>query len=156
MRIPQLVMPGLAAGLSKLAGVDASEEDVNALVASTVPLGKVGSKWDIAIAAVFLASSAARHLTGGGPISRLIRRSRCMAADIMPFTNAFTSWLITLSKCPPSPAATIHGKGSSRHASQGCLVFVVDPHKQMPTLTRRDRCMAEEGPHWTIQGLVCL
>ena len=51
-------------GLSKLAGVDASEDDVNALVASTVPLGKVGSKWDIAIAAVFLCSSAARHLTG--------------------------------------------------------------------------------------------
>ena len=54
------------AGLSKLAGVDASEEDVNALVASTVPLGKVGAKWDIAIAAVFLCSSAARHLTGLG------------------------------------------------------------------------------------------
>ncbi|CAL5224536.1 g7235 [Coccomyxa viridis] len=52
------------AGLSKLAGVDASKDDVNALVASTVPLGKVGSKWDIAIAAVFLCSSAARHLTG--------------------------------------------------------------------------------------------
>lgn len=54
----------IAAGLSKLAGVDASEEEVNAAVASTVPLGKVGSKWDIAIAAVFLCSSAARHLTG--------------------------------------------------------------------------------------------
>ncbi len=54
----------LAAGLSKLAGVDASEDDVNTLVASTVPLGKVGAKWDIAIAAVFLCSSAARHLTG--------------------------------------------------------------------------------------------
>lgn len=54
----------IAAGLSKLAGVDASEEEVNAAVASTVPLGKVGAKWDIAIAAVFLCSSAARHLTG--------------------------------------------------------------------------------------------
>ena len=54
----------IAAGLSKLAGVDASEDKVNAAVASTVPLGKVGAKWDIAIAAVFLCSSAARHLTG--------------------------------------------------------------------------------------------
>jgi hypothetical protein len=54
----------IAAGLSKLAGVDASEDEVNAAVASTVPLGKVGAKWDIAIAAVFLCSSAARHLTG--------------------------------------------------------------------------------------------
>ena len=54
----------IAAGLSKLAGVDASENEVNAAVASTVPLGKVGAKWDIAIAAVFLCSSAARHLTG--------------------------------------------------------------------------------------------
>ena len=76
-----------AAGLSKLAGVDASEEDVNALVASTVPLGKVGSKWDIAIAAVFLSSSAARHLTGGASVPTLICRDGSMAeeAHIVPF-----------------------------------------------------------------------
>ncbi len=52
------------AGLSKLAGVDASEEAVNEAVAQMVPIGKVGAKWDIAITAVFLCSSAARHLTG--------------------------------------------------------------------------------------------
>ena len=51
-------------GVQKLAGVDASEEEVNELVASTIPIGRVGSKWDIAIAAVFLCSSAARHITG--------------------------------------------------------------------------------------------
>ncbi len=51
-------------GVSKLAGVDASEEEVNELVAATIPIGRVGSKWDIAIAAVFLCSPAARHITG--------------------------------------------------------------------------------------------
>ncbi|BDA49426.1 Peroxisomal 2,4-dienoyl-CoA reductase [Coccomyxa sp. Obi] len=55
---------GGTAGVQKLAGVDASEEEVNELVASTIPIGRVGSKWDIAIAAVFLCSSAARHITG--------------------------------------------------------------------------------------------
>ena len=55
---------GGAAGLSKLAGVDASEEAVNEAVAQMVPIGKVGAKWDIAITVVFLCSSAARHLTG--------------------------------------------------------------------------------------------
>ncbi|CAK0787667.1 hypothetical protein CVIRNUC_010889 [Coccomyxa viridis] len=55
---------GGTAGLSKLAGVDASEEAVNEAVAQMVPIGKVGAKWDIAITAVFLCSSAARHLTG--------------------------------------------------------------------------------------------
>lgn len=57
--------------------MDASEDDVNALVASTVPLGKVGSKWDIAIAAVFLCSSAARHLTGGACLPH-VSRSSCV------------------------------------------------------------------------------
>lgn len=57
----------LAAGVSKLAGVDVSEEEVNQLVASTIPIGRVGSKWDIAIAAVFLCSPAARHITGDAP-----------------------------------------------------------------------------------------
>ena len=54
----------LSAGLSKLAGVEASEEVVNEAVAQMVPIGKVGAKWDIAITVVFLCSSAARHLTG--------------------------------------------------------------------------------------------
>lgn len=70
------------AGLSKLAGVDASEEDVNALVATTVPLGKVGAKWDIAIAAVFLCSSAARHLTGVGWVSCLVRQNTCLVMEV--------------------------------------------------------------------------
>jgi peroxisomal 2,4-dienoyl-CoA reductase len=57
-------MIGGVAGVSKLAGVDASEEEVNQMVASTIPIGRVGSTWDIAIAAVFLCSPAARHITG--------------------------------------------------------------------------------------------
>ena len=57
-------MIGGVAGVSKLAGVDASEEEVNEMVASTIPIGRVGSTWDIAIAAVFLCSPAARHITG--------------------------------------------------------------------------------------------
>lgn len=59
-------------GVQKLAGVDASEEEVNELVASTIPIGRVGSKWDIAIAAVFLCSSAARHITGALQTSPLL------------------------------------------------------------------------------------
>ena len=51
-------------GCPSWAGVDASEEAVNEAVAQMVPIGKVGAKWDIAIAVVFLCSSAARHLTG--------------------------------------------------------------------------------------------
>lgn len=52
------------AGVSKLAGVDASQDEVSRLVGETIPLGRVGAKWDIAIAAVFLCSDAARHVTG--------------------------------------------------------------------------------------------
>ena len=63
---------GRFAGLSKLAGVEASEEVVNEAVAQMVPIGKVGAKWDIAITVVFLCSSAARHLTGVLSCSSLV------------------------------------------------------------------------------------
>ena len=55
---------GVRAGLSKLAGVDASEEEINKMIAKEVPLGVVGAKWDIGIATVFLCSPAARYITG--------------------------------------------------------------------------------------------
>jgi 2,4-dienoyl-CoA reductase [(3E)-enoyl-CoA-producing], peroxisomal len=50
------------AGLQKLAGVDAP--GLTASVASMVPLGRLASAWDIAAACVFLASPAARFVSG--------------------------------------------------------------------------------------------
>ena len=55
------------AGLQKLAGVDGGEDAVNRAVAACIPVGHVGAKWDIAIAAVFLASPAARFISGPPP-----------------------------------------------------------------------------------------
>ena len=52
------------AGLQKLAGVAGGEDEVNKLVAASIPVGHVGARWDIAIAAVFLASPAARFISG--------------------------------------------------------------------------------------------
>ena len=51
------------AGLSKLAG-DGGAGDVEAAVASLVPLGRLGERWDIAITAVWLASAGARFVSG--------------------------------------------------------------------------------------------
>ncbi len=48
------------AGLQKL-------DAVNRAVAACIPVGHVGAKWDIAIAAVFLASPAARFISGPPP-----------------------------------------------------------------------------------------
>ena len=50
------------AGLQKLAGVGAPE--LTAAVAAMVPLGRLASAWDIAAACVFLASPAARYISG--------------------------------------------------------------------------------------------
>mmetsp|Transcript_38799 Transcript_38799/g.86302 ORF Transcript_38799/g.86302 Transcript_38799/m.86302 type:complete len:295 (+) Transcript_38799:45-929(+) len=50
------------AGLTKLA--PGSEAAVKELVASKVPLGRMGRKWDIAMACVFLSSSAASYVSG--------------------------------------------------------------------------------------------
>ena len=50
------------AGLQKLAGVGAA--DLTAAVAAMVPLGRLASPWDIAAACVFLASPAARYVSG--------------------------------------------------------------------------------------------
>jgi hypothetical protein len=58
------VVPASCAGLQKLAGVDGGEDAVNRAVAACIPVGHVGAKWDIAIAAVFLASPAARFISG--------------------------------------------------------------------------------------------
>ncbi|KAK9832722.1 hypothetical protein WJX81_003788 [Elliptochloris bilobata] len=55
---------GGTAGLQKLAGVNGGEEAVNKAVAACIPVGHVGARWDIAIAAVFLASPAARFISG--------------------------------------------------------------------------------------------
>lgn len=52
------------AGLQKLAGVAGGEEEVNKMVAASIPVGHVGARWDIAIAAVFLSSPAARFISG--------------------------------------------------------------------------------------------
>ena len=60
-------MPASRAGLQKLAGVDGGEDAVNRAVAACIPVGHVGAKWDIAIAAVFLASPAARFISGPPP-----------------------------------------------------------------------------------------
>lgn len=51
-------------GLQKLAGVEGGDDAVNSAVAACIPVGHVGAKWDIAIAAVFLASPAARFISG--------------------------------------------------------------------------------------------
>eukprot|EP00798_Chlamydomonas_sp_ICE-L_P022710 gene22710-29866_t len=50
------------AGMSKLA--PGSEEKMMKMVTETIPLGRMGRKWDIAMAAVFLASPAASFMTG--------------------------------------------------------------------------------------------
>ena len=65
-------------GLSKLAGVDASEEEVSRMIAKEVPLGVVGAKWDIGIATVFLCSPAARYITG--PPSPFWQTAPCAAS----------------------------------------------------------------------------
>ncbi len=46
-----------AAGMSKLA--PGGEEKMKEMVVASIPIGRMGRKWDIAMAAVFLASSAA-------------------------------------------------------------------------------------------------
>ena len=48
---------GLAAGMSKLA--PGAEEKMTEMVVASIQIGRMGRKWDIAMAAVFLASSAA-------------------------------------------------------------------------------------------------
>lgn len=50
------------AGLSKLA--PGAEEQAKAIVVASIPLGRMGRKWDIAMACVFLASPAASFVTG--------------------------------------------------------------------------------------------
>lgn len=50
------------AGLAKLA--PGSADAMKAAVTSTIPLGRMGRKWDIAMACVFLASPAASFVTG--------------------------------------------------------------------------------------------
>ena len=55
------------AGLSKLSGsssADSKKDDIAATIASLVPLGRLGSAWDIAITAVWLASDGARFASG--------------------------------------------------------------------------------------------
>ena len=53
------------AGMSKLA--PGEEQSMEEVVRSAVPLGCMGEKQDIALACVFLASSAARWAVGEGP-----------------------------------------------------------------------------------------
>ena len=55
------------AGLTKLAGVEGSPADVDRAMAELIPLGHVGAKWDIAMACVYLASPAARFVSGEPP-----------------------------------------------------------------------------------------
>ena len=62
-------------GLQKLAGVEGGEDAVNSAVAACIPVGHVGAKWDIAIAAVFLASPAARFISGAPCITKCTRIS---------------------------------------------------------------------------------
>jgi len=50
------------AGLAKLAGVGADK--LEAIVSSMVPLGRLGAAWDVAMGVVFLASDAARYVSG--------------------------------------------------------------------------------------------
>ena len=50
------------AGLAKLLPGTAEQRD--ALMKETIPLKRVGSKWDIAMAVVFLSSPAAAYITG--------------------------------------------------------------------------------------------
>ena len=55
------------AGLTKLApagGSGSSSSAVKDAVVSAIPLGRMGAKWDIAMACVFLASPAARFISG--------------------------------------------------------------------------------------------
>jgi peroxisomal 2,4-dienoyl-CoA reductase len=48
----------LVAGLTKLA--PGAEAEAKKVIVQSVPLGRMGRKWDIAMACVFLASPAAR------------------------------------------------------------------------------------------------
>jgi len=55
----------LVAGLAKLLPGTAEQRD--AMMKETIPLKRVGRKWDIAMAVVFLSSPAAAYITGDHP-----------------------------------------------------------------------------------------
>lgn len=55
--------PTIVAPFSQIAGVDAMDE-VRRRRAEAVPMGRMGDAWDIAHAALFLASDHARYITG--------------------------------------------------------------------------------------------
>lgn len=81
-------MPPLV-GLQKLAGVGGGEEEVNKRVAASIPVGHVGARWDIAVAAVFLSSPAARFISGvlrGVGACRRAERSCAVAQSGPPHT----------------------------------------------------------------------
>lgn len=53
---------GGTAGLAKL--LPGTKEEIDAAMKESIPLKKVGRKWDIAMAAIFLSSPAAAYMTG--------------------------------------------------------------------------------------------
>jgi peroxisomal 2,4-dienoyl-CoA reductase len=52
------------AGLKKLAGVDGSGKPLEDLIKEKIPVGRAGTAWDIAMAVVYLCSSAGGFVTG--------------------------------------------------------------------------------------------
>ena len=62
--------------MSKLA--PGAEGDANKVVTAGIPLGRMGRKWDIAMACVFLASPAARCVRAGGRVGGALR---CQAKE---------------------------------------------------------------------------
>lgn len=63
------------AGMSKLA--PGKEKDMEAEVARTIPVGRMGERADIALACVYLASSAASFVSGA-------HFDACVAANVAP------------------------------------------------------------------------
>lgn len=58
----ELLVCLLASGLAKL--LPGTPEEIDAAMKESIPLKRVGRKWDIAMAAVFLSSPAAAYMTG--------------------------------------------------------------------------------------------
>lgn len=58
-----LLCPGAGtAGMAKLAPGPGGAAAMQEVVTSSIPLGRMGTKWDIAMACVYLASPAGRYL----------------------------------------------------------------------------------------------
>ncbi|KAK3255335.1 hypothetical protein CYMTET_35477 [Cymbomonas tetramitiformis] len=58
------IAPGAIAKTAGMTKISTNEKTFDDLIASAIPLAKAGERWDIAMSAVFLASSGGRYITG--------------------------------------------------------------------------------------------